>query len=429
MWRRLASKSGAPSLLVFLCCFIVYLAAGFKLENSGIYDRGGNDHFFRSDTRRAFIDIAGDRETKHWHTSAHPNFVIFHQPLAAGLQCLIKAFKHKLPKDAVMRRASIIITSAGGAAAAAMFCQLLLLRGLPRTRALLFTAVLAASTSHLFFASVPETYIFSALGIIVIMWLALRDGTKEGWWQLAALYTWSVLTSNLVTIGIWALIRHRAAGLRGMVLRVTTSLAITACALLLLNGLQWRVYPQSDLFFASKHDTQSNWLYWEHLHQPMHHAKVLLQHLGLSNIVAPDPVSAAAPVETGETPHAMASIEAGTWAQFAPAWPLHGLWLLIVLGAVVSLCRPQTWNIALLGCATVLAFNFVFFFIFGHDRMLYSALWTSSSVLLIALAWEPMAKRYARIFAIGLAVFVVCQLWHNWAFLDKIMAITAAGLP
>ncbi len=415
-------------VLVFVIFLPVYLNSGLVLKDTGIYERDGNDHFFRSDTRRAFLDIAGDREANHRHTSAHPNFCIFHQPLGHIAQVQIKAANKGMKKVEAQVLASITLTATGGAASAAAFCAALLALGLSRTRALLFTGVLGMSTSHLFFASVPETYIFSALGICAVMWLALRKATAEGWWQLAALYCWSALTSNIVTIGLWSLVRHLGADWKKLVIRVTLSLTLTATLLVGLNVIQRAIYPESEYFFHPQ--KQKGWIYWDHLQDAPRHTRILLQHILLSNITAPEPVASVPPIEDLAAPvHKMASIEEGAWSTFAPAWPLHALWLLFIAGALASLGMKAMRTPAVLASLAVLGFNFCFFMIFGHDRMLYSALWTSTTVLLVALAWENISRRFTKagiIITTALTLLLICQAWHNWHFLTKIVALVTS---
>lgn len=414
--RRLAS---VPSVL-FVVFFAIYFNAGQKLRETAVYDRG--DVFFRADTRRAWRDMVGDRLSSHVHTSGHPNFVIFNQPICTALTVWIKK-RFVCTKNEAGKTASILMTSAAGAGTVSFFYLLLLAHGIPWTRGVLFSCVLGFSTVGLFYAGVPETYGFSALGLTAIAWLAMRRDVKEPWWQFAALYAWSALTTNIVLVGIWALARHWQQPLKIWVKRVAVSVGITTALMVALNVVQLLIYPGTVLFFVPHSVArESTWLYWGRLQSPVETSRVLLQHQWLSNIIAPEPVRT---IPFGpKVP--MASIESGTWDTFAPAWPLFALWCVVLLGAATALFNKRLYTPTILAATGVMAFNFVFFFVFGHDRMLYAALWTSVSVFLIAAGWESLVQRVpalSKALCAVLVVLVLGQAWHNWQFLGKLVEV------
>jgi hypothetical protein len=407
-------------IALFAVFMVVYLGSGMKMKDTDMYIR--DDVFFRADTERALKDLMGERTQAHVHTSGHPNFIIFHQPIGYVLREIIKAEIKGTKLIDRRRLASVLVTATAGAAAATLFYSLLLALGLPKLRAAIFTSVLGFSTSHLFFASTPETYIFSALGLIWVSLLAVRNGGSSAWWQLACVYACSNLTTNIALVGIWTLVRYRnEPSLKKWLFAVTISLVVTGLLMVALSCVQLFFYPQTLLFFIpSAVGRESGWLYWEHLQQPMLHTRVLLQHMGLSNIISPEPAA------TKPFGLAMASIESGTWEHFAPALPLHSFWLGVLLAGLAGLGRKVTQQPAVLAGIALLAFNFVFFFIFGHDRMLYCALWTANTVMIVAVGWESLIARlpkFNQALTAVLVLLVASQAWHNWAFLDKIMAL------
>ncbi len=76
-----------------------------------------------------------------------------------------------------------------------------------------------------------------------------------------------------------------------------------------------------------------------------------------------------------------------------------------------------------------LGFFFAFFSIFGHDRMLYSALWTPLTVLVVAVGNESFLSghpRWARVWEGLLLVLVLGMAWHHWHFLGKLAALVPA---
>ena len=416
VFRRLATTSCA----LFVFFFAFYFNTGEKLYDTPVYDRG--DVFFRADTRRAWRDMVGDRTSSHVHTSGHPNFVIFHQPVGYGLTVGIKkVFGGK--KLRASKMASILMTASAAAGTVTLFYLLLLANGIPVVRGVLFSCVLGFSTVQVFYGAVPETYVFSALGLTAVAFLACRRDLGEPWWQLAAVYAWSALTTNIVLIGIWALVRHWQRPLLACVRKVAVSIAITIALVVALNVVQRLIYPGTVLFFHSQSVAkESSWLYWENLQEPLKHARILLQHQWISNIIAPEPVRT---FPFGpDAP--MASVEAGTWDMLRPAWPLFTVWCMVLVYAATSLFNRRFYTPAVLGALGVMVFNFFFFFVFGHDRMLYAALWTSISVFLVAAGCETLLQRkpaMSKPLMILLMVLIIGQAWHNWHFLGKIAAL------
>ena len=418
--RLLARRLCSISFLLFAVFFAIYFQAGGKLRNSGVYDR--DDVFFRADTRRAWRDMIGDRTSSHVHTSGHPNFVIFHQPVGYGLAAAVKEQFGGKRGDA-SRTASILMTAAASAGTVSLFYLMLLANGIPLSRAAAFSCVLGLSAVQLFYGAVPETYVFSALGLTAVAFLACRPEIGGVWWQVAAVYAWSALTTNIVTVGIWALVRNWRRPLVACMTKVAVILAIPFAIVVVINVVQRLIYPGTVLFFHSHSVAkESHWLYWENLQEPLKHARILLQHQWISNIIAPEP-ERTFPFGT-DAP--MASIEAGTWDRFRPAWPLFTIWSIILACAMTALFDRRFFQPAILGALAVMVFNFFFFFIFGHDRMLYAALWTSISLFLVAAGCEHFIRSRpaaAKLLAGLLTLLIIGQAWHNWHFLGKITAL------
>ena len=261
---------------------------------------------------------------------------------------------------------------------------------------------------------------FSALGLTAVAFLACRRTAAEPWWQLAAVYAWSALTTNIVLVGIWALVRYWERPLVLCAKRVAASIGITVLLTVALSLVQMAIYPKTVLFFhAQSVARESGWIDWERMNTPVEGARILLQHQWVSNIIAPEPERL---FPFGDDKD-MASIEAGRWEMFAPAWPLFALWAVVLAGAALGLFDRRFYTPSTLAALGVAAFNFGFFFVFGHDRMLYAALWTSVSVFLIASGWETLLKRVpalAKALPALLILLLAGQAWHNWQFLGKI---------
>jgi hypothetical protein len=411
-----------PPLLLFLGWLILlgaYRLVALQTTDSPLHVR--DNVCFRSDTKRALGDLAGARLQDHNHTTGHPNFVILHQPLGNAIREAYRANDKNLKPAAARRLAGPWVTAAGGAGAVIMLflCLRLLL---PVRRSLWFALIFATSASTVFYASVPETYIFSSLGICAMAWAALRQGKGGAFaWQAAVVYAVSNLTVNIVPAAIWSLLRFQ--GPRWWK-KTLAAFLVSGAALVVLSLLQRAIYPQTSLFFLpGSVSREAGWLTWEHLSTPWHTLRILLQHLFLTNIVAPEPVV----VEVLGLP--MASVEAGNWAMLKPSFPLLALWILVLAAAAWGLRQRASWTPALLAAAAVLAFNLCFFSVFGHDRMLYAALWTPMTILLAAAGTETFLRQYPALAKIwDCALFVLCagMAWHHWHFMGKLSALVPA---
>ena len=403
---------------LFVVFFAFYYLAAQQLVNAPMYER--DDVFFRADTSRALKDMTGERTQHHVHTTGHPNFVIFNQPLGNYLRDKIKHAHYGMGKAEAAKPASIIMTSLAGAGTVALFCALLLAHGLPPLRAGLFSAVLGCSATQMFYASTPETYGFSALGLTAVAFLASRRDLSERWWQAASVYAWSMLTTNIALVGIWALARFWQMPLKTLVVKLVKVMAMTLALTVVISLIQAAIYPDTKMFFMpSSVARESTWLDWTRLQHPVENTRVLLQHLWLSNIIGPEPVRT---IMFGKP---MASIEAGQWETVLPSLPLLALWAVFLAATAVSLFQRAFYRPAILAGLGVLAFNFLFFFVFGNDRMLYAALWTSTSVFVVAAGVELRLQHRARLAPvanIALIVLVLGMGWHNWHFLGKLAA-------
>lgn len=419
---RCARHRLALPVALFAGFFGFYLNTSQSLRETPIFDR--LDVFFESDSRRVWKDMVGERLGSHSHSSGHPNFVIFHQPVGWTLTWLLKEFDFEDKKVEAAKTAATLMTCAGAAGVVVFLYLMLTASAVPRFRAGLFACVLGFSTVQKIFSAIPETYIFSALGLTAAACLAVRGARREAGWQLAVVYAWSALTTNIVQLGIWSVVRHWHQQWPVLIRRVTVGLALSSGLMVAINVAQSWIYPESDLFFIPHSvSREARWIDWDRLQSPWQHARILLQHQWITNIIAPEPVKV---MNQFRPEWSTASVEAGAWAQFTSAWPLFALWGTVLVGAVTALTDRRFYTPATIGALAVMAFNFCFFFVFGHDRMLYAALWTSISVYLIAMGWESLIRRVPFVVKVMpplLIVLLAGQSWHNWHFLDKIAAL------
>jgi hypothetical protein len=410
----------AAGVLLFVIFLTFYHATGMVLRDSGAHQR--DDVFFRCDTSRALKDITGNRTESHVYTAAHPCFVLFTNPFGNSLMNQLKKW-HGIKRAEAGPLAVIWVSSVAGAGIVVLACFFFHGMGAPLVRSVLYASLLGCSSTQMFFSSVPETYIFSALGLMAVAWLAARPKPVGALsWQVACCYAFANLTSSIMQVGIWTLARFWKQGpLSRVLLWTTRSMVITIVALMLLSLLQKWIYPHTFIFFLpASIKEQTVWLEFENLQQAVSNARILLQHLFISNILGPEPVQQI----FRDKP--MASIEAGSWSMFQPALMMFSLWALILLAAMSSMFSRKIYSPPFIAALCCLAFSFCFFFIFGNDRMLYSATWTLYTVMVVGLGLEGLLQSRSKLalpFTGLLAIFVLLQAHHNWQFLHKIEAL------
>jgi len=415
----------ALPLLLFAGGLALYFAGAARLADTAMHER--DNVFFRSDTERAFRDLTGRWDADHRRTSTHPLFVLIHHPLGRGLTHALRAAG--VPPREARERASALLTGAAGGLAAALAFRLLRTAGVSLAFAGFFSAILAASAAHWAFASIPETWIFSALSLA---WLALetvrRPSAPEWRFQLPAVYAIGVVTTNLVPVGVLAWLRH---ALRGAAFPAAPARALRSTALALglvaaLALVQQALYPTTTLFFLPNSVTkETKWVKWTHwLERPGPTVQILGRSLLLDNVLAP------APYRTEHEGLPMASIEEARRAHYRARWPAVALWALVLAAAGVGALRGALWRPLGVAALGLLAFHFAFHSFFGNDRFLYAAGWTLFTVLAVALGFEaavPRARAPRAAACALLAAFLLLQLGFNWRFLGELRDAAGPG--
>lgn len=419
---RSAIERALP-LLLFAGCLALYLAGAARLADTPIFDR--DNVFFRSDTRRVFNDLTGPRHSDHRRTSTHPIFVLAHHPIGRGLM-------HALDAAGVSRRhareaSALLLTATAGALAAALAFRWLQALGVSLARAGLLAAILGASTAHWIFASIPETWIFSALALAATACVASRPGAPEWRFQLAAGYAIGVLTTNLVPVAVLAVLRHAQREFRSLPDLLVRAARSTAAPLAFVIGLalvQHWIYPTTTLFFLrdtlGKEQRWVDWTRWTE--QPATTLKVLVRHFAIDAVVAPAPESQ---LHDG---FPMASIEHVSRGQYRSRGVALALWATLLAVTSRGVLRRDFYRPPIFAALAILAFNFVFHSFFGNDRLLYACDWTLFVIAVVAVAVERAAPPRSRLGAAAtalLALFLAVEVWFNWRFLGEAAAVVS----
>lgn len=407
-------RNQAVRTALFLVFFALYLATGISLGKTGVFAH--DDALFQSDTSRAARDLT-EPGADHYRTKVHPLFVILLNPAGTLLSRIAGS-----PLLAV----AILVSCAGAlcvVAAHAFFAAI----GHGPAAALALACLLGVSATHLLFASIPDTFIFTALSFAVCAWLALRRPGSLPAFVPAGVFSLGMATTNIAPSSL--LFFGGARRERGFWRAVGRSTALVLLVLIAAAGLsllQRAIYPSSNLFFARESFREDV----EYVFHPKNAKRakvrgmVLLRHLTVFGIVAPEPqvrMPKASPVP---------------WVTFHKATlsDTHGagrgaavLLLALDLLALYGILRRRLFREPVLqSLALGIAFLAILHYFYGDDLFLYSGSWVF--LVLASMAWglwgvAGIGPRWARAVDLLVSLLVVLTAVNNLAFLRALAGL------
>ncbi len=355
---------------IFVFFFSLYLSSGIDLiqtERNRSSGRHDNDMYFQADSRYATSALT-DREIQHRRILLHPLFIIICNPFGYALN---QWLDHK-------ELTATVYCSLVGAAGVLAACYFFIVIGVEKFRAIIYAIILGFSASQYIFSIVPDTYIFSSLGIMCLLLIAEKKGSL-GKWITISTYLTGITISN-ISLACSAAFFYLFGGRFHHVLthskRVLQYIGGIILSMLILSLIQKLIYQKWIFQFIRRVVKEQQFFYlaesflevWERLTH-------LLLHLFVFNLLAPTPSLVKHPV--------FASIELVSFQKASLiAYPLAGeiaclLWLLLVGLAFWSFFKNRLYHQplgkTLLAC---LCFQAVLHFFYGEDLMLYTCHWT-----------------------------------------------------
>jgi hypothetical protein len=393
---------------LFVVFFSLYLATGRSLGRTGVFSH--DDALFQSDTLRAARDLT-EPGADHYRTKVHPLFVILLNPAGALLSKVT---------GSPLLAAAILVSCAGAlcvVAAHAFFAAI----GHGPLAALALSCLLGISTSHLLFASIPDTFIFTALSFAVCAWLALRRPGSLAAAVPATVFSLGMATTNIAPSSLLFFGgARRETGFWKAVLRSAALVLLVLTAAAGLSLLQKAIYPSSNVFFAreSFREDVEYVFHPKNAKQVRIREMVLLRHLAVFGIVAPE-------IET-RTPKSSPV----PWVTFHKATlsDTHGtgraavvLLLALDLLALYGILRQRLFREPVLQSLVLgISFLAILHYFYGDDLFLYSCSWVF--LVLAVMAWglrgvAQAGPRWTQAVNVLLIVLVVLTAMNNLAFL------------
>ncbi|MEQ9438099.1 MAG: hypothetical protein RIG62_03595 [Cyclobacteriaceae bacterium] len=374
-----------------------------------------NDLYFQADSEFFAKRVAKDRHT-YDRIRYHPMFVLYFNPIGRGM--------NKLTRNPEVS-ASILNALAGSIGiylALTLFYNVL---KFPVSRSILYTIIFGLTSTHFVFSIVPDTFIFTSVGLLGLLIVALRYQPLASWVAITV-YALGITITNAVPAFLAAyffLFRKQYQRFRINthlfyryllgVMAVSAILSVTQKALYhVWLFTEWKKFHKEDinwyLYFPT--DWAEN---WERL-------GLLMKHVFLFCI---------APPQLKTTTHflnddlTMATFMETPWWDFPGAsWPAVLLWVTMLIVASFYLIRLRLYQHPLMQLSLLaLAFNIGLHYFYGDDFMLFSCDWLIFLLLLVFFTLEqsPLVRKYARLYQVGLIAFAVSLLVASgWLMYD-----------
>lgn len=289
--------------------------------------------------------------------------------------------------------------------------------------AFLMASLLGVSASHFALGSIIETYIYSALALVLFCLLVVDE--KSSLFSLAGvgIITFGITLTNFIQ-NLVAFIVSRPRW-REIIRFTGWTIAIS----LLLTYLHAYIYPASKLFFLVP-DVQNEEKFFLDIFLMkdwMIRGRILylLRTLVFYSVIAPRVFILTEEVGATIPEFRFYKISPGTFHQTDYAGMgqvLIVIWaLMLAVSGLVFLWRLLRERKIELPLAMVLCllFNFAIHVNYGQELFLYSPDWTYALILFVAFGLSPFAKN--RIFQAGLFVFIILLAYNQWQFMSIVL--------
>jgi hypothetical protein len=293
--------------------------------------------------------------------------------------------------------------------------------------ALIFAALLGVSSSHLLLGSILETYIYSALALLLFVFLIQGEHTSLKFTIPAGILVFGITVTNLIQTCLLYFFNYPRMKV------VIKYVLIVASSVVILNLIQVRIYPNARWLFRADNVGREQY-YMINPFEPSLRTRgrfsLIARAVPLYGVVAPTPFVLMKELGANVPNFRTYQILLG---EFHVA-SYHGLaditvkfWILILAVAgllfALNLFRSPKQVMLPLSLLLCLGFNFTLHIVYGDDPMLYSADWVYAIVLFVALMLQRWADR--KWLQILLIVFLIMLAGTNLGLIHQIMKVSA----
>jgi hypothetical protein len=399
-----------PGILLALSFFLVYLYFGLQFNRLSVAQV---DNLFDADVGSWMRRISGPGEKDFVMRGPHPFAYFIFRPFGWLLNLVTK--------DPALS-AILLNTFAGGLC---VFLAWLLIRRQFKNNlyALLIAGLLGLCTSHLFFGSVVETYIFSALSLILFFLLLEEDRRSIIPLVLSGTLTFGITITNFIQNGIGFIVS------RPRWKEIFRFFAWTISLSIILSILHAVVYPSSKLFFLLSSSQNEEQFFNGILQLPAWKATgriiLLIRTVFLYAVVAPDVYVLRGEVGSYIPEFRFFKMTVGTFSYSGYeglGTVLISIWCAMFLFAGLmflwNLVRNRKGGMSL-AFALCVAFNLILHIDYGQELFLYSPDWAYALVFFVAFGLAPFREN--RYFQIGMLIFLAALAINQLHFMNIII--------
>jgi hypothetical protein len=384
------------------------------------------DQLFDADLGLWTIDLARP-QGPHTPTSVHPLFLLFFKPLGTGLRHLLRAFGIRF----AARLAAGLLCAVAGGAAVGTFRILLHRLGVPDARGRPWTLVFAMSATQIVFSSLPESFAFSALSLIIVFAVAAGPRSTEAGRVVAGVFSFGITVTNLAAV---ALARFSDLDWRGGIRRAFAvtgrHLVVVLLVAAALGVAQWVLYPRARPFFVPEVPGAAYQRSFIRSASPATLARrsaTVASHLLFTGLAAPRVVAR----KTGSG-RVVVDFAPAPLLSPRPSSAAHAiLWAALLVLAARGVAR---WEVATRRVVTALiawlGVQAALHLVFGTSLFLYSGHWVFALVAVAAAGLEAEASRSAgrgRLLVALLLGLAVLQATANASLVLDVLRIFSAG--
>ena len=390
------------------------------------------DQAFDSDLGSWTIDIARP-QGPHLRTRIHPLSVLLLNPLGSALRTPLQ--HAGIPLAA--RLAAQLLCALAGGTAVGLFRVLLRRLEVPDARARLWTLLFGTTATQIVFSSLPESYAFSALSLLLVFVVAAGRRPTSGARIAAGVLSFGIVVTNLVAVALarcCSADNHRLwRRLRQCASHVVVVVVVAAA----LSLVQRAVYPTSEPFFVPKRlplAYDRSFSFPDTASDGLERVASVLSYVGFAGLAAPR-----LQVDHPDTRWAVVNFADIAILTPTPLSAIHWLlWAVLLFQAARGVfararARPTTsedpsgvasgLTPPVAALLLWLLFVVVLHTFFGTSLFLYSGHWVFA--LLAVTAWGFEQRPFARpgVTAALLASLVVLQLTANGALVLQMLRV------
>jgi len=350
--------------------------------------------------------------------AVHPAILIFLRPLVWFISIFLRGDR---------LHAVFIINALAGAACVLLTWLIIRRSSKDTTYALLIASLLGASNSHLLLSSMLETYIYSALALLLFILLIQSEHTSLKFTVPAGILVFGITVTNLIQTCILYFFKYPR--IKVIIKYVLMVVFITAA----LNLLQVWLYPNTKLFFIP-----SNLLHEQlYVSNPLDSSwrtagrfALIARAIPLYGMVAPTPFVLTKELGA-EFPNfrsyqiLLGEFHVAGYRGIADIAVKFWIMILAIAGIlfIVDVFKSPKQVLFPLSLVLCLGFSFSLHLVYGDDPMLYSPNWVYALVLFIGLTFQRWADR--KWLQVLLIIFLVLLMNTNLRLIYQIMDVSA----